>query len=398
MRLALSLLRRRCSSRSPRPLPRINWWCVTLLVASIGLSVGTVAGFKPGADWAVLEYAAREAGTPALYAERGSGGTATFVWSPVAAHLLQLLTPVGMYVWMAASFAAAFAMPTWRLRLIVLVSWPFWSDVMTGNLLTVIFLSAVWALRGSTVGTLTFFAFSLLIPRPLLLPTVLWILWRRTEWRWRFAAMFAVHTMAVWWTGLGPTWIETVLTTGPGLQELVIKPRPDAVPRLLVDGRRRPSRRLALLARPCRLGGVGDQQLRLGLLSVLHAARCQQRSAAGAGGHSSVTLNQPRPSRSQPDPRAVGAAMSARWPWWTQGVQSAACGSRWVIIGTGLIRPAMKRRSSYCDSLRVSCQVSSSRAGDTPRRPPPPIPARATAARRSVQCDGYADQNRQRGI
>lgn len=222
MRLALSLLRRRCSSRSPRPLPRINWWCVTLLVASIGLSVGTVAGFKPGADWAVLEYAAREAGTPALYAERGSGGTATFVWSPVAAHLLQLLTPVGMYVWMAASFAAAFAMPTWRLRLIVLVSWPFWSDVMTGNLLTVIFLSAVWALRGSTVGTLTFFAFSLLIPRPLLLPTVLWILWRRTEWRWRFAAMFAVHTLAVWWTGLGPTWIETVLTTGPGLQELVI--------------------------------------------------------------------------------------------------------------------------------------------------------------------------------
>lgn len=203
-------------------LPRPTDWrflALALLVpVNVLLIYGTMVGFTHGADWGVLEYAARHAGETMLYAERGNEGSGTFVWSPIAAYPLQIVVPMGFVAWRLVLVAGALAMPTWPLRLMVLASWPFWTDIVSGNLLTLIFLSAAWALRGSKLGTVAFLTFAMLIPRPLLLPGVAWILWQRPEWRIPTAILAVAHGVLVLWTGLGPEWVHTLLTTGSGLQ------------------------------------------------------------------------------------------------------------------------------------------------------------------------------------
>lgn len=198
-----------------RPLPRINWWLAALLIANAGIVAATLYEFPRHADWRIIERAAGLAGSPELYR---LAYTETWVWSPVAAYAVKLIVPLGVDLWRAVLVACALAMPTWTMRAVVLVSWPFWSDLAMGNVLTLIFLSAVWAMRGSALATWAFFAFALLRPMPLLAPMAWWILVNRPEWRLRLAALFAVHVVLVAWTGLGPEWIEAILTVGPQLQ------------------------------------------------------------------------------------------------------------------------------------------------------------------------------------
>lgn len=188
---------------------------IVLIVANVLWSVAFVlVEGSLARDWRVLELAAARAGTAALYQYDAQ---TTYVWSPVAAYPLQLVVPLGVTMWRALLIVAALALPTWRLRAFVLVSIPFWADMSTGNLTILLFVAAVWALRGSTVGTLAFFALALLIPRPLLVPTGLWILWKRPGWRWPVALMFVANAGLVWWTGLAGTWAETALRIGPEL-------------------------------------------------------------------------------------------------------------------------------------------------------------------------------------
>lgn len=177
-------------------------------------------------DWRIMERAAQMAGSPELYELRGID---TFVWSPVSAYALKVLEPLWFEAWQVVIVMAALAMPTWRLRLLVLVSWPFWHDWIFGNLLTLIFLASVYAWRGSRVGTVAFFAFALLIPRPLLVPMLVWILWKRPEWRWPFAAIFVLHALLVLWSGLGAEWIATLAHVGPGLIDLPVNRGPSRI-------------------------------------------------------------------------------------------------------------------------------------------------------------------------
>jgi hypothetical protein len=168
-------------------------------------------------DWNIMRRAAELAGSPQLYELRGIN---TFVWSPVSAYVLKLLLPISFEAWQVALVASALAMPTWRLRLIVLISWPFWHDWIFGNLLTLIFLASVYAWRGSRIGTIFFFSLALLIPRPLLAPMALWILWKRPAWRWPFVGMFLAHFALVAWSGIGPNWIEALMHLGPEFMDL----------------------------------------------------------------------------------------------------------------------------------------------------------------------------------
>jgi hypothetical protein len=166
-------------------------------------------------DWAIIERAARLAGEPELYAPRG---TWTFVWSPVAAHVLQLIVPIGLTLWRILTVACALAMPTWHSRLLVLASGPFWLDFATGNIITLILVSAVWALRGSNIATGGFFLATVLIPRPLMMPLAIWLLWYRPNWRLPFAAMVIAHLALVLATGLGQEWVSTILAASPAIQ------------------------------------------------------------------------------------------------------------------------------------------------------------------------------------
>lgn len=210
-----------------RPLARVdpafrNRIKVALLVAVAivnAYSVAMALFVEPlrATDWAIMNRAAELAGSPELYELRGIN---TFVWSPVAAYPLKVLEPLSFEAWQVVTILAALAMPTWRLRVLVLVSWPFWHDWIFGNLLTLIFLASVYAWRGSRIGTACYFAFALLIPRPLLAPMGLWILWKRPEWRWPFVGMVVLHSMLVLWSGLGVEWIGTLVHVGSDFMEL----------------------------------------------------------------------------------------------------------------------------------------------------------------------------------
>jgi hypothetical protein len=181
-------------------------------------------------------------------------------WSPPAVWAwLSLIRPLGIWVVIAAHVAALVFLKDWRVILAVLLAWPFWEDALNGTTLTFAFVAAWTALSGSRVGTLAFLAQAVLIPRPLMLPVLAWLLWKRPETRLWFAACLVGLLIASAATGhlaewlarlpestdrisasanlgpsawLGPLWIPIGLTLGIfltlrerlGLASIVVSP------------------------------------------------------------------------------------------------------------------------------------------------------------------------------
>jgi hypothetical protein len=156
-----------------------------------------------GFDWVTFERAGRNVFGENLY--NGPTG-ATFRYSPFVAMFFAAITPLGYLGWTALHLGALLALPR-RMALLALVTFPFWNDVYNGNTMTFVFVAAVAALTGSRLGTIAFLALCLLIPRPLMLPVLGYLLWTRREWVLPFTAMFIIHAVAVWLTGWGPEWI-----------------------------------------------------------------------------------------------------------------------------------------------------------------------------------------------
>lgn len=189
---------------------------VVLLVPNIVLTRWSVEAVLRGAmavDWVQYVEAGRRVWNGDLY-----GSTPTYGWrySPVLAYAFTFIGLMGPIAWRLLHFAAALALPVWTLVIVTLISWPFWFDVETGNTMVFVLVAGAWALRGNHFGIFAFLTLALLIPRPLMLPLVAWILWQRPEWRWPFAAMFLLHGLLVLVSGWGPQWIAELLWT-PGI-------------------------------------------------------------------------------------------------------------------------------------------------------------------------------------
>lgn len=189
---------------------------VVLMVPNIVLtqwSLDAVVRGVMAVDFAQYVEAGERVWDGALY-----GSTSAYGWrySPVLAYAFSVFGLMGPFAWRLLHVAAALALPGWKLIVVTLVSWPFWFDVETGNTMVFVLLAGAWALRGNTAGIFGFLALALLIPRPLMLPLVAWILWKYPQWRWRFAAMFLVHGLAVMMSGWGPEWIAELLWS-PGI-------------------------------------------------------------------------------------------------------------------------------------------------------------------------------------
>lgn len=178
-------------------------WSISLIVWRLSLGPETW-----GADWGNLVTAATSADP---YAQ-GVG----FRWSPVAAWLLVPIVAAGPAVWAAAHFAVLPMLRDWRSIAIVLLFYPFWFDVMLGNALTFVFVAAWLALSGSRWATWTFYAMTVLMPRPLMLPVTAWLLWQRPESRLPFAAIFVVHAALVALSGFGDEWLTRLIVTPGG--------------------------------------------------------------------------------------------------------------------------------------------------------------------------------------
>jgi hypothetical protein len=197
---------------------RFVWFPVALLLAfNLAMAINNIVAMIRGSDpidWYSYWQASIRVHEGGLYAD-SDAGFYHYRYSPVLAYATGWLGLVGIWGWRAVHLLAAFAMPSWPLRIVTLLSWPFWFDVSAGNVMVFIALAGVWAMRGSNLGTGAFLVLALLIPRPLMVPLVVWILWRRPEWRIPFAALFIVHLAAVLASGWGGEWLGRLLSAGP---------------------------------------------------------------------------------------------------------------------------------------------------------------------------------------
>ena len=161
------------------------------------------------ADWRMLSLAGQRAGTDALY-----DPAILFRYSPLYAWLLVPLMTIGPLWWAALHVPAALAFGNWRVSAIVLISWPFWFDALSGNVLIFVVLIAWWALRGNRIAGVVYIALCLLMPRPLMAPLAVWLLWKRSEMRLPALAVTAVWTVGTLATGLTDEWLRALPTAG----------------------------------------------------------------------------------------------------------------------------------------------------------------------------------------
>lgn len=135
-------------------------------------------------------------------------------YAPQLAPLLGFFTGLGLPAWRVAQFLALAVLPSRRLALLLAVSYPFWFDVTTGNLMVFVFLAAAWAYRGNGPATAAYLALCVLVPRPIMLPLLGWILWQRPGWRVPFVGIVVAGIATALPTGYLAEWTGTLLTSG----------------------------------------------------------------------------------------------------------------------------------------------------------------------------------------
>ena len=162
-------------------------------------------------DWLQFVEGGRRVFTSDLYEVTDTYG---FRWSPVAAYGFAALAPMGTIAWRLLHVVAALALPTWPMRLVTLATWPFWYDVEAGNVMVFVLLAGAWTIRGNAIGIVGFVALSLLVPRPLMLPILAWILWQRPDWRIPILVIAAAHVALSLMSGWTLEWIEMLVTLG----------------------------------------------------------------------------------------------------------------------------------------------------------------------------------------
>jgi len=166
-------------------------------------------------DWRIFEIAAdRIAAGMSPYVELDAQTHHAFRWSPLAALAFVPITAMPYVAWMAAHFAALVGFRDWRIAAAVGLSWPFAVDLLDGGVMVFVALAAYWAFAGSRWGIAAFLALTVLIPRPLMIPLAVWLLWKRPEWRIPFAVILPGHAMAVVVTGWHVEWLERLFTSG----------------------------------------------------------------------------------------------------------------------------------------------------------------------------------------
>ena len=197
---------------------------VRLVVAAVGIgllaavnfylagrSISLVFGGAEAIDWGQYVEASRRVHGGDLYAITDSYA---YRYSPLLAVAFGLMAPIGVTIWRALHLVAVLALPSWPMRVVALAAWPLWYDIQTGNVLAFIVLTAAWAIRGSRLATAGFLLLVLLIPRPLMFPVAVWLLWQRPEWRLPFVAACLAHAIAVVFTGWGDEWLGTLIAAG----------------------------------------------------------------------------------------------------------------------------------------------------------------------------------------
>jgi hypothetical protein len=152
----------------------------------------------------------RFASGESLYVTTGGD---SFNYNPLAAYVLAIIVPFGYPVWVAIHVVAAMLSPR-PVGLVLLVTFPWWWDAALGNVVVVVFVFAAWAVRGHGWAIAATLFLALLIPRPLMLPVVAWLLWKFPKWRPRFVLIAVLTGVSTLLTGEGAAWLAGILRTG----------------------------------------------------------------------------------------------------------------------------------------------------------------------------------------
>jgi len=202
--------------RRERALPLLRRAVIyaVIILAVVGNLIGLatiVIDHERAFDWDVYVEAARRFPLGTLYDWHQPY---FYRYAPQLAPVLGAITWIGLPAWRIAHFLALAALPSRRLALLLLVSYPFWFDVNTGNLMIFVFLAAAWAYRGNNVATGVYLVLCVLVPRPIMLPLLAWILWQRPAWRIPFVGIAAVGLLTAVSTGYLPEWLGSLFRSG----------------------------------------------------------------------------------------------------------------------------------------------------------------------------------------
>jgi hypothetical protein len=185
---------------------------IILLIAANVVGLATIViDHQRAFDWDNYVEAARRFPLGTLYHWQYPYG---YHYAPQLAPVLGLLTLAGLPAWRVAHFVALAALPSRRLALVLLISYPFWDDVNTGNLMIFVFVAAAWAFRGNRVATVVYLVLCCLIPRPIMFPLLGWILWQRPGWRWPFVGILVAVVLTAIPTGYLADWAGSFFASG----------------------------------------------------------------------------------------------------------------------------------------------------------------------------------------
>lgn len=196
----------------PLRIPPRRLLLLLAIAAWVGISLGLIAYEKrlgpQNDDWQlwVAIADALSAGTN-IYE---TGAKVPYVWSPLMAPVMAGAVLIGYWAWLAVHVAVVLLLRNAPLIALVLVSWPFWSDAVGGNVFVFIFVAAAFAVRGSRIGAIASLALFILMPRAVQVPIALWILWTMPDLRVPAAAMIGIHSAIVLTTGLAGDWIAAM--------------------------------------------------------------------------------------------------------------------------------------------------------------------------------------------
>lgn len=185
-----------------------------LALATLWYSFWTLMAYNGPTDWALFENAAnRVAAGLDPYVETDSRFHLAFRWSPLVAWALVPITMMPFWLSALLHIPALAGFRDWRVAALAGLSWPFLVELLAGGVMIFVALAAWWAYRGSRWGTAVFLGFAILIPRPLMVPLLVWLLWHRPGWRVPFAVALLVHAGVVVLLGWHDEWIGRLLVS-----------------------------------------------------------------------------------------------------------------------------------------------------------------------------------------
>jgi hypothetical protein len=185
-----------------------------IALAVVGNTIGlytVVIDHQRAYDWDIYVEAARRFPLGTLYDWHEPY---FYRYAPQLAPVFGIVSVMGLGAWRAAHFLALALLPSRRLGLLLLISYPFWFELWSGNIVTFVLLAGAWAYRGNAFATGAYLALCVLVPRPIMLPLLAWILWQRPGWRLPFAGMAVLALLTALPTGYRPTWIASLFASG----------------------------------------------------------------------------------------------------------------------------------------------------------------------------------------